>query len=135
MFLILSPKNEGFQKPDSWTSDLPKAEPFETKQEALDFVRADILKDQEAEVFPRFVGCRVVELRKTALVRLRKLGFRVNPDFSLEVGKIDLREVRNRWPREVFGFPTTLVKDGVKLSWEKPRPWMTPGPNPKRVKK
>ncbi len=136
MYLILSPKNEGFRSPDNWTPDLPKADPFETKQEALDFVSADIVKDQDAEIFPRFTGCRVVELRKMALARLRKLGFNVNPDFSLTVGKnTNLKEARAKWPRQVFGFPTTLVQNGVTLSWESPRPWNAPGPNPKRPKK
>lgn len=134
MFLILSPKNEGFVKPDAWTSNLDEASSF-TKEEALAFVRADILNDQEAEVFPRFVGCRVVELRKMALARLRKIGFRVDDNFSLDVGKTDLEEARAKWPRQVLGFSTKLVRDGVTLSWESPRPWSAPGPNPKRLPK
>ncbi len=135
MYLILSPKNEGFVTEASWTPDLPNALKFQTKDDALEFVHADIAKDQAAEIVPRFTGCRVVELRAMALARLRKLGFNVNPNFSLNVGKVELQEARAKWPRDVFGFATTLVQEGVTLSWETPRPWSAPGPNPKRPKK
>ncbi len=134
MWLILSPKLEGFRSPDNWTADLEKADPFDSKNDALDFVRADIAKDQDAKIIPRFTGCRVAELRACALARLRKLGFHVSDAFALDVGKVDPAIART-WPRQMFGFSLSLVRDRTPISWEPPRPWSRPRPTPKKSPK
>jgi len=124
MWLILSPQREGFVQPDNWTADLEKAYPFPTKIDALDFVRADITKDQEAEVVPRFTACRVVELKQAAISELLRRGLKARErgdGIALEIGSVMLTEVRAKWPQRMYGFPIVLVRGKDVVPWGAPK--------------
>lgn len=123
MFLILSPRQDGFIAEATWTPELQNARAFTTKIEALDFVRASIITDQEAKRRPEFLGCRVVEFGEYTLMILRKRGYRATPrddGFDLDVGKTSLEDARENFPREIFGIKTYLVRNKSRISWANP---------------
>jgi len=125
MWLILSTKQEGFVTRDGWTKELEKSRSFTSKDEALDFVRAEIADDQRAEVFPIFVGARVVELLEQGRFALRKYGpIAINEaGYAIVVSQEQLENARKNFPREMYGYPIVLHVQGHRVPW-------TPPPSP-----
>ena len=124
-WIVMSPAKEYFtgdwqeEKPD-WSKDGGKSYRFDSKDDALGAIKTSIERDQKAEVFPAFTGCRVVNLVDHIVTAVKRKGFnasRKGDMIVIDLPPIGWQKAIRLLPRGMFGIEFRASVAGALKNW------------------